>query len=97
MLMKLMLHSSKNSATALLLANPCSLCNPRHSTSVSLIQIDSSVGTLWYLHSLPERKLDCAIYNERGAYKQKITDCYDFTTCEIITTLEWLSAIALAL
>ena len=37
-LMKSILRSSKNAATALSLANPCSLCNPRHSTSVSLLK-----------------------------------------------------------
>ena len=38
MLMKSMLHSSKNLATALLLVSLCSLCNLRHSTSVSLLK-----------------------------------------------------------
>ena len=56
----------------------------------------------WHWHfpilcGLPERELDCAIYHERGAYKLKITDCYDFTTCEIITILEWLCTVALSL
>ena len=37
-LMKSMLRLSKNSATALSLANLCSLRNLRHSTSVSLLK-----------------------------------------------------------
>ena len=75
MLMKSMLRSSKNSATALSLANLCSLHNLCHSTKCFITQIDSGIGAfhpLRYLRGLPERELDCTIYHKRGAYKLKL-------------------------
>ena len=74
-------------ATALLLARPYSLRKLHHSSSVSLLKwiLELALShTPQYLRGLPDRVLDCAIYSEHEANKQKFTDCYDFTTCEII-------------
>ena len=101
-LMKSMLRSSKNSATALSLltfAHYAIFATPLVFHTYSKL-IDSGIGAfhpLRYLCGLPEHELDCTIYHKHGAYKLKITDCYDFTTSEIITILEWLCTIALAL
>ena len=88
---------SKKVATALLLANLCSLHNLRHFTSVSQILALTLFHHLLYLCGLPDHVLDCVIHHRHGLYKLKFTDCYDFATCEIITKLEWLYTITLSL
>ena len=91
---------NKKVATALSLANLCSLCSVRHSTSVLLLRYILALAPshpLLYLCDLPHRVLDCTIRHRHGLYKLKIMDCYDFTTCEIIIKLEQFRTVTLSL